>query len=158
MSRGPCYGQLYGTRPTDHPIDRARPVSAIASAYVRRHVIWQVNRTKKSLVLQLAEVANDQGRTRAYTQRDAADDMGVSLISVKRAFRAMMRPRPGAPGPFVLKLGNGRYEILGVVDHDRWSCDNEECQAEAVAARDNGGKLSEKKRQQAAARARAFRA
>ena len=132
-------------------------MSALASAYVRRHVLSQVNRTKGLTMMQLADVANDQGRTVAYTQQHAAYDMRAALPTIKRAFQGLMHAAPGSPGPFLLKLGNGRYEVLGVAGHDQRYCDSDECRGELEARRDAGGKISEKRRQQAAARMRAMR-
>ena len=132
-------------------------MSATATAYVRRHLMRQVNRTKGALLSQLADVADDRGRTARYTQRDAAADMGAAPGTVKRAFRVMMRPGAGAPGPFLLKHGNGRYEIVGVAGHDQAACWNDECQDEAGLP-PAGESPAQRRRRKAAARARAFRA
>lgn len=106
----------------------------------------------------IANVSDDKGMARGYVQTDAAHDLGCSLITIKRCYAALIRPQPGAPGPFLRKLTGRRIEIIGVVEHDPARCDSDECHAEVEARRNvGGGRLSEKKRQQAAARARAYR-
>lgn len=132
-------------------------MSAIATAYVRRHVAWQVNRTKSTLMSHFADVADDKGRTVQYTQKDATHDMGCSLITVKRAMAGLMRPPPGAPGPFLKKIPGSGYQILGMDTHDQRTCGVDECLGEAEDRQAAGGKLSEKKRRQAAARMRKMR-
>src|ERR1700754_3109918 len=131
-------------------------MSEIVSSYVRRHVLRYVNPSKKALMLAIASVADDQGLTRAYRQCDAAADMNSALPTVKRAFQGLLKPSDGAPGPFLKKMGKGRYQVEGFSKHDKWTCDNDECRAEAEASRNAGGRLSEKKRRQAADRARRF--
>lgn len=136
-------------------------MSQVASSYVRRHVIRHpMNRTKTTIMFQVANVADDQGVTHRYYQRDAALEVGVELRTVKRAFSGLLRPPPGAPGPFLEKLGNGRYQILGLAGHHPARCGDPECMAELWAC---GGKLpgeskDDKRRRQEAARARAYRA
>lgn len=125
--------------------------------YIRRHVLHRVNQTKGNLMQALADVADDKGVTRNYTQADAAHDLGLALITVKKNFAILLRPPAGAPGPFLEKLSGRRYLILGIASHSPATCDGDECHAEAEARRAAGGKLSDKKRAQAAARAREFR-
>lgn len=132
-------------------------MSAIASAHVRRHVAPYVNRTKSVLMFCIADTANDQGLASSYRQQDMATDAGFKRETVNRAIRVLCAPPPGAPGPFLVKEGRGRYRVLGV-NHDQQTCGNDECAAEAEAKREGNGKISDKKRRQEAARARAYRA
>lgn len=136
-------------------------MSQVASSYVRRHVIRRgMSKTKSTVMYGVANVANDMGETHRYYQHDAATEAGVELRTVKRAFRDLMRPKQGAPGPFLEKLGNGRYRILGLAGHHASICGDPECLAElrAVPGEYPGESRADKKRRQAAARARAFRA
>lgn len=135
-------------------------MSQAAADYVRRHVDHQINRTCQALMDKLAGIADDRGRVVGYTQSDAALDMDCSLITAKRAY-ARVLPRPdgqrGMSGPFLIR-DRGVYVILGVEGHDRWTCDSDECKAEAQAQQEqNGGRLSDAKKRQAAARARKYR-
>jgi hypothetical protein len=118
-----------------------------------------MNRTKTTVMFQVANVADDMGVTHRYYQRDAAIEAGVELRTVKRAFSGLLRPDSGAPGPFLEKLGNGRYRIIGLAGHHASTCGDPECLAELRAVPDYGGESkSDKKRRQEAARARAYRA
>lgn len=135
-------------------------MSQVASSYVRRHVQRHpISKTKKLALGAVANAADDQGVTHRFYQHDVAEGLGLQLRTIKRAFSGLLRPPEGSPGPFLEKLGNGRYRLLGLAGHDPRSCGDLECLAELRAVPDFAGETrAEKKRRQGAARARAFRA
>ncbi len=135
-------------------------MSQVASSYVRRHVIRRgMSKTKATVMYGVANVADDQGVTHRYYQHDAAREAGVELRTVKRAFAGLLRPPAGAPGPFLEKLGNGRYRVLGLAEHDGRACGDPECLAEIKSTGSTGHESAEdRKRRKAAARVRAWRA
>ena len=123
-------------------------MSELVSTFTRRHLLVYVNRTKGLILMSLANVADDQGRAR-MTQAMLATDIGAQLPTIRRPMQAMQRDG------FICKGGGRTYVILGVTAHDLMDCDHVECAAEAASIR--RGATSDRKRAQAAARARTAR-
>ena len=118
-----------------------------------------MSRMKKTLMFALASAADDKGITTRYYQHDAAAELAVTPRTIRRTFRGLLRPPEGAPGPFLERLGNGRYQILGVATHDPTTCGHVECLAEHQVVPEFAGETrDDRRRRQAAARAREFRA
>lgn len=123
-------------------------MSELATVYVRRHLLIGVNRTKGLILMVLADVADDSGRSK-MTQPMVATDINAGLSTVKRSMQAMQRDK------IIVKGGGRSYVIVGVVDHNILTCDHVECAAEAEALR--RGQYSARKRMLAAERARRAR-
>lgn len=96
----------------------------------------------------LADVADDSGRAR-MTQPMIVTDTGLSTNTVQRAVSGLQRERA------IVKGGGRTYVIVGVQAHDLMACLHVECAAEADSIR--AGATSDRKRAQAAARARKAR-
>jgi hypothetical protein len=124
-------------------------VSEIATAYVRRHLLVPVNRTKGLILMCLADVADDTGRAK-MTQPMVAIDLGAAVRTVQKAFQSLQRDK------YLVKGGHHTYVICGVQEHDIMVCPHVECAAEAGAIL--RGATSARKRALAAERARRARA
>lgn len=127
-------------------------MSEAATAFVDRHRLFQVNRTKGLVLMVLAFSADDVGRAR-MTQGMVATKLGAAPSTIKKSFQSLLRAADG--GPFIVK-GRGRtYVITGVAEHDLMTCLDVECAAEAQSIR--AGATSARKRRLAAERARRAR-
>lgn len=123
-------------------------MSEVASTFVRRHRLVEVNRTKGLVLMVLADVADENGRAR-MTQAMVVTDIGSTLSTIKKAFQSLQREC------FLIKGGGRTYVIVGIAEHNIMSCVHVECAAEAESIR--GGGVSARKRALAAARARKAR-
>ena len=118
--------------------------------YARRHMIAARDSTKGLIILAVAVQADPRTGGAHTTQRSIAEDMGKSLVTIKRAFQWLLSPDSG---PALIKRRTRLYQLAGYLAHDPRTCGNAECSADVRTV----GK-SDRRRAQERERARRYRA
>ncbi len=113
-------------------------------------MIAERDSTKGLIILAVAVQADSRTGAAHTTQRNIAEDMGKSLVTIKRAFRWLLSPESG---PALIKRRTRLYEVGGYLAHDPRTCGNVECWSDVAGPADR----SDRKRAKDRERARRYR-